>query len=338
MVLTKLELKNFTTFEKLSLDFSPGINVFVGENATGKTHIMKVAYAACQAAREDVSFSHKLVKVFRPDSSNIGRLVHRSRGVSESEVVVCGNKCRISATFSNKAKKWDAEVKGEAKWEECNAGLVSTFVPAKEILSNSYLFPEAYHKDIIDFDETYMDIIASAKLNVSRGPDNENKRKYLRMLSEVLVGTVTIKDDRFYLKPGTQALIEFQLVAEGMRKLALLWQLVKNGTLEKGTVLFWDEPEANLNPKCIPFLVEMLLELQRDGVQCFIATHDYVLAKYFDLRSRSTDPLKFFSLYHADKRHSCETSPKFDGLINNPIKQAFDSLLDEVLVRAKVQQ
>lgn len=29
---------------------------------------------------------------------------------------------------------------------------------------------------------------------------------------------------------------EFNLEAEGIRKMALLWQLVKNGTLEKGAV------------------------------------------------------------------------------------------------------
>ena len=54
------------------------------------------------------------------------------------------------------------------------------------------------------------------------------------------------KKDEFYLKSGNSKQ-EFNLVAEGIRKMALLWQLVKNGTLEKGSVLFWDEPEANVN-------------------------------------------------------------------------------------------
>jgi len=54
---------------------------------------------------------------------------------------------------------------------------------------------------------------------------------------------VFVEEDRFYLKPENQAKIEFNLVAEGIRKIALLWQLIKNGTLEKGSVLFWDEPE-----------------------------------------------------------------------------------------------
>ena len=41
-----------------------------------------------------------------------------------------------------------------------------------------------------------------------------------------------------------------------MRKIAHSWQLIKNGTLEKGSVLFWDKPEANINPRNIPAVVE----------------------------------------------------------------------------------
>lgn len=51
----------------------------------------------------------------------------------------------------------------------------------------------------------------------------------------------------------------------------------KNGMLEKGSVLFWDEPEANINPKYIPIIVDLLLVLSRSGVQIFVSTHDYFL-------------------------------------------------------------
>ncbi|MEK7257758.1 MAG: AAA family ATPase, partial [Bacteroidota bacterium] len=40
----RLELENFTCFGKVGMDFSPGINVFIGENGTGKTHLLKVLY------------------------------------------------------------------------------------------------------------------------------------------------------------------------------------------------------------------------------------------------------------------------------------------------------
>ena len=132
----------------------------------------------------------------------------------------------------------------------------------------------------VEFDDTFLDIIAAAKVDISRGMDSAVKKKYLNVLQKISDGKVTLYEDRFYLKPGTQAKLEFNLVAEGIRKIALLWQLIKNGTLEKGSVLFWDEPEANINPKYIPVLAELLIMLESEGVQIFVSTHDYFLHKY----------------------------------------------------------
>ena len=77
MTLTRLSLERFTAFEKLRLDLSPGVNVFVGANGTGKTHLMKIAYAACDITKSDVGFVDKLVRVFLPSGRAPGRLVKR---------------------------------------------------------------------------------------------------------------------------------------------------------------------------------------------------------------------------------------------------------------------
>ena len=61
MALTKVRLQRFTAFEELEVAFSPGINVFVGENGTGKTHLMKVCYAACDVSNTGDSFADKLI-------------------------------------------------------------------------------------------------------------------------------------------------------------------------------------------------------------------------------------------------------------------------------------
>lgn len=37
-MLDKIKFDKFTTFEKLEVKFSPGLNIFIGENGTGKTH------------------------------------------------------------------------------------------------------------------------------------------------------------------------------------------------------------------------------------------------------------------------------------------------------------
>ena len=50
MALTRVELENFTAFRSLKLDLCPGVNVLVGANGTGKTHLMKVCYAACDVS------------------------------------------------------------------------------------------------------------------------------------------------------------------------------------------------------------------------------------------------------------------------------------------------
>ena len=76
MPLTRVEAQNFTVFEDITIPLGRGLNVLVGENGMGKTHIMKLAYAACQASKHDVSFSQKTTMLFRPDQSSIGRLVN----------------------------------------------------------------------------------------------------------------------------------------------------------------------------------------------------------------------------------------------------------------------
>jgi ABC-type lipopolysaccharide export system ATPase subunit len=88
-----------------------------------------------------------------------------------------------------------------------------------------------------------------------------------------------VDNDEFYLLHDNNPAMEFQLVAEGLRKIALLWQLIRNGVFKKGSVLFWDEPGANINPVQIQAIVDILLELQRNNVQIFIAAHNYFFRK-----------------------------------------------------------
>lgn len=67
MTLTRIKLERFTAFETLDVRFSPGVNLFIGANGTGKTHVLKAAYAACDVSkRPDDTLASKLVRTFRP--------------------------------------------------------------------------------------------------------------------------------------------------------------------------------------------------------------------------------------------------------------------------------
>lgn len=339
MIIKKIKLENYTVFENCQIEFGSGINILIGENGTGKTHILKALYSACQSVEPKTSFSQKLVSTMLPDDYKISRLITRKPGnrvgmlrITAEEPTI-QQKRELKASFHGKTKKWDAEVTGENGWEESFAGMSSIFIPAKEILSHSYNLNAASEKNNVRFDDTYLDIINAAKVDISVGRNNENKDALLKKIQKMTHGTVLYdaNRDEFYLKSGSSKQ-EFNLVAEGIRKMALLWQLVKNGTLEKGSILFWDEPEANINPKYIPIIVEMLLELQRKGVQIFISTHDYMIASYFEVKKQDGDDIVFHALSHtggiSDIQY--EKADKFANLKNNAIVTAFNTLLNDI--------
>ena len=91
-MLKSLGIKNLTVFATANLQFSPQLNVFVGENGSGKSHLLKVAYAVLAASAEEgrqpnasaatktllqTKLAEKLVTVLRPES--LGRLARRKQ-------------------------------------------------------------------------------------------------------------------------------------------------------------------------------------------------------------------------------------------------------------------
>lgn len=346
MFIQKISLKNITVFDTLDMQFSDGINVFIGPNGVGKTHLLKILYSACCAADPKVSFSNKIVSCFAPDEHRISRLVRRKQGNNDASIDITSknekigkllsnsktfNNKTLSASFSNKTSKWDAEVAGEEGWEKQREGLSSVFIPAKEILSHSYNLNAAVAMNNVSFDDTYLDVINAAKIKVSSGKDAAIKKTLLSQIEAIIEGKVFFDKERdeFYLKHGSTK-IEFNLVAEGIRKIALLWQLVKNGVLVSGSVLFWDEPEANINPIHIPIIAEILLNLQQNGVQIFISTHDYFLNKYLEVKRQTSDKVLFHSFfYDEDHTVAVESAPYFKELTHNPILDTFINLYQE---------
>jgi predicted ATPase len=107
-----------------------------------------------------------------------------------------------------------------------------------------------------------------------------------------------------------------------------LWQILRNDTIgDRGSILFWDEPEANLNPKLLRLVAEILLELSRQGVQIFLATHEYALMKYFSILKKPEDSVAFFSLFKTENDGVlCEREDDYDLLDHNPIIEAVITL------------
>lgn len=338
-MITRIKFRNFTAFKDLTMKFSSGINIFVGANGTGKTHVLKTVYAACDITKSKKDFAEKIQGVFMPSENQIGRLVKRQKTSARGAVEVFrdndgSGKMKLRLSFTNHTTRPDsAKVMGAPKWNK--RPIDSVFIPVKEMLSNAPGFRSLYNSRAIHFEEVYADIVDRALLPLLRGPTDKDRKQLLTHLQKAMDGKVTFKNEEFFLR-NKQGNLEFSLLAEGIRKLGLLWVLIQNGTLLKGSVLCWDEPEANLNPKLLKNIVEILLNLQRMGVQIFIATHNYVLLKEFDLQKEKKDNVKFHSFYHDKETGEVKRDHTRNYLHIHPnaIADTFADLYDREVARS----
>ena len=334
MALTRVQLKNFTAFAELDLELSPGINVLVGANGTGKTHLMKVCYAACDVSKTGMYFREKLIGVFLPSDGDLERLIRQSEDDlnNGASVHVYSKHHDICTLFEYTGTRTDIPI--TRAW--AGSVIESVYIPVKEMLSNAPGFRSLYAQREIHFEEVYRDILDRAFLPSLRDIQHEPYGRLISCLNEVTGGKVVTRDNEEFFLQTRVGNIEFTLLAEGMRKLALLSILMQNGSLRPGSVLFWDEPETNLNPKLYGVVVEVLLELQRNGVQIFLATHDYGVLKELELRSRDGDDVAYHSLYHDEGSGeiACNTARRYLDIHPNVIEEAFEEIYDRQIERS----
>jgi hypothetical protein len=294
---------------------------------------MKAAYAACDITKSKLSFPEKLNRVFLPSGHSIGRMVNRDKTSSKCMVEVHRDNLKLRTSFSNHAEKpEEARVTGQSEWTA--KPLESVFIPVNEILSHGPGFRSLYSHRDIHFDEIYADILDRAYRPALRGQTDAPRKDILARLQKEIGGKVIVNNEEFFLK-NKHGNLEFTLLADGIRKLGLLWTLIQNGTLMDGSVLFWDEPETNLNPSMFGALMQTMLDLQRAGVQVFMATHDYVVLKELDLRKKNTDRIVYHSLFHDDDGVvQCRQASSYIDIYQNAIAKTFSDLYDREVSRS----
>ena len=327
-MIDKLSLQNFTVFEELDLNFSPGVNILIGENGTGKTHLLKLLYAFLSTG-EHQRFAVDIQEIFKVSYKDLVRRTRKS-SVSHSEIRLGLSDEKTVVASLNKGGLTDSLLTNT--WDVSSEQVV--YIPVKEILAHAPGFKSLVDRFHMDFDKVYPDIIGAALVPpVKKDLLDPAVQPLLKKLGKAMNGTVEISEERFFLVEKNHGRIDFHMVAEGLRKIGLLWKLLENGTLGPGSVLFWDEPEANLNPKLMEVVVEILLAMERFGVQIFIASHSFALLKFFDLL-REDHALTYHSLFKNDEGAvQVNSSPEWLAVAPNPIGEAFDRIYDLDVMR-----
>ena len=321
MAINRVEIKDFMVFKgELALDFCPGVNVFIGGNGTGKTTLLKAMYALWDVQqRVDVEKKEKwhLLAIqeyfpyFSMERSYISKSWH-----DYGDVIL---------KFSPNAKTEIFALRNVSK--ENNL----IFIPNKDLLAHSKGFLALYHKYKMPFDKTYADILLNAELPPTLDL-NINSEKLLSTIETIIGGQVLDEGGIFYIIKENGEKVPFSLEASAYQKFGLLWKLLRNGLIEDNSILLWDEPENSLNPELVPVLVDILLELSRNGVQIFIASHDYNFVRYFDVRVKKDISVLFHNLTkNADGQIVCESSSNYLKLTNNLLEDSAEELFDAVI-------
>ncbi|AUX29385.1 MULTISPECIES: ATP/GTP-binding protein [Sorangium] len=329
MKLTRLTLQGFTVFSDAAFDFAPGVNVLIGENGTGKSHVLKLVYALTEAARRfaagegleraaepklDELVRGMLMGVFLPDS------LDSFAQTIQADVSLEWEDARVEVTLTP-----GAALTSKATGDLSKIGR-PLFIPPREVLSIFPGFVEAWLRRESAFDRTYFDLCVALGLKPlrSRGP-----AALLDPIEQELGGEVFMRDGRFYVNyPGDD--MEVTMVAEGDRKLAMIAYLLINGSLSENAYLLWDEPEANLNPKRARLTSDTAAGLAHAGAQVFMATHDYALTSELSLKV-DTGALRpgeaaFFALRREEREVLVERGERLAALQHNAILDAIASL------------
>ena len=378
-MITRLELTNFSVFKNLAIDFSPKINVIIGENGTGKTQLMKAAYALCAGnstlegepkrskAKLEAALASKLVRLFMPLDDKLGSLCRRdtSEDARMEAYFALGEKLTIG--FSNRSAK-SVKLHESVNYEQYHDKPI--FIPTKEVLSfiKGINDPNSDQKTIQSlFDDTYLDLCGFLLQNSA--VDNEERLDFDPRFGSIfpdmvnaIGGKYEFLENRFRFEEGEYqerrpknqnkygdktettfipikgSEVSNNMTAEGFRKIGVLQQLLVNRSLNPGISgsLFWDEPECNMNPKLMEFIVKILLELSRNGQQIVLATHDYFLLQWFDLLMDKTkgDHVLFHSLYYKDPGTvAIESTDEYLVIEPNAIDKAFEDLINSDLDR-----
>ncbi len=329
-MLKSVKFENFTVLPSAHFDFSTGINAFVGENGTGKTHLLKAAYCLNHAFsalkskpfyftknRTDVYFEERLISLFQTDK--LINLIRRGKSESRIEAKIDAFLPTLSSDgdkfnfkefpFGKKTRElfWELLIKDDGVIEiATNAEMIqgyqlkSTFIPSKEIVSFYEGLAGLLERYEIKLDATYRDLLP--KINspeLIKLPD-----WFEDIFAEIEddLGVMKLENSRLLFVGRNEVKTEAPMMAEGFRKLALLMYLVRHGEIEeRGGAIFWDEPEANLNPRLIAKLAKILVDLASHGIQVNIATHSLFLLKEIDLQLKMATlkrkvPAKFFAL------------------------------------------
>ena len=153
------------------------------------------------------------------------------------------------------------------------------------------------------------------------------------MKGEPLVEKDDIRNPKLSYKRDDGKIFDLKDCATGIKSFSILQLLLKNGFLQKDTLLIIDEPEAHLHPQWIVEYARMIVLLHKEiGVKFFVASHStYMISaiRYIAAKEEVQDKLNFY-LAEDSEGTPYEYTYRDLGLDIDPIFKSFNKSLDKI--------
>ena len=288
-MIRQLVVEGVTVFPKQeAFSFVPGINVIVGGNDSGKSHLMKLCYALSRWSNgsnrrelpevwaEERRLRQILLRVFGTHDLSALTARNRGNGLAKLHCSLEGHKVPL----------------GTAELDFCftagreEEGLHITRAPQRYLSENSvFISPRevlSIYPCYVQAGKRYPELLDSASWELCNALEDEPApgapmhgalRHVMQSIEKLLSGRLLRINGRFYLRRPEQEPLELNLVAEGFKRIGTLGLLIGNGTVRPGTSLFWDEPEMNLNTTHMPALVGIV---RAGGETDFVLKNDLI--------------------------------------------------------------
>lgn len=300
-MIKSFKINNYRQFDNIEFDNFSNVNLFIGENDTGKTTILKFLYSITYEFRSIFNFDRTV------NITNIKNYINNRLYDTNIKIVSMDTRHTMDTLLLGTDKLSRLNLQNDlyidffAVLENTNKDVLNTdedikffeyyykslFIPAKEILSIMGAINYLKLQNIQSgFDDSYTDIIAEIF-----APKNNTKNTLQNILKNYNLydGEVDIKKDtnEFYYKKTDNSSYNINNTAEGIKKLGIFDILYKTNNIQKNSIIYIDEPENSLHPKMLREFMRFLVDLSKENIQIFMASHNsFVLNQLSNIAER----------------------------------------------------
>lgn len=107
MILQEMHLKHFRNYDDLQVQFAPGINVLIGENAQGKTNLLEAIHVLALTRSHRTSRDRELIEWDHKEAFLSGRVIRTvDRVPLEIEINQNGKRVKVNHLYQNRLSSY----------------------------------------------------------------------------------------------------------------------------------------------------------------------------------------------------------------------------------------